>query len=106
MSSFPPLLAPSLETNGLRSLPRAKVDNAAQAQKVGVEFEQMFLAQMLQPIFDAIPTDGMFGGGAGERMFRSFQIDEYAKAMTKSGGIGIANAVAHQIITLQEKNHG
>lgn len=100
------LSAPSIEGLDLRATPRVPNGGAEQARKVGAEFEQMFIAQMLQPIFDALPTDGMFGGGAGERMFRSFQVDEYAKAITRTGGIGIADAVARHIISLQEKSHG
>jgi peptidoglycan hydrolase FlgJ len=106
MSSLSALPPPSLETMELRPLPRATAGSAEQARKTGTEFEEMFLAQMLQPVFDAMPTDGMFGGGTGERMFRSFQVNEYAKAITQSGGIGIADAVARHIITLQEKNNG
>jgi peptidoglycan hydrolase FlgJ len=106
MSALAALPALSLDAPELRPMPRATAGTAAQAQKLGVEFEEMFLAQMLQPIFDALPTDGMFGGGTGERMFRSFQVNEYAKAITKTGGIGIADSVARHIITMQEKING
>ena len=99
------LSAPSVQGMDLRGTPHA-AGSADQARKVGTEFEQMFIAQMLQPIFDAMPSDGMFGGGAGERMFRSFQVDEYATAITRSGGIGIADAVARHIIAMQEKSNG
>lgn len=100
------LSAPSLEGMDLRGTPRVAKGGAEQAHKVGVEFEQMFVAQMLQPIFDTIGSDGVFGGGMGERMFRSFQVDEYAKAVTRAGGIGIADAVARHIISMQEKTNG
>jgi Rod binding domain-containing protein len=100
------LSAPSVDGLDLRAAPRTPNGGVEQARKVGSEFEQMFIAQMLQPIFDAMPTDGMFGGGTGEKMFRSFQVDEYAKAITRTGGIGIADAVARHIISLQEKSHG
>ena len=106
MSALGPLTAPALDSLELRATPRRLSGDANGAHKTGVEFEQMFIAQMLQPMFDALPTDGMFGGGAGERLFRSFQVDEYAKAITRTGGIGIADAVARHIITLQEKSNG
>lgn len=77
-----------------------------QAQRIGVQFEQMFLSQMLAPMFEGLGTDGLFGGGSGERMFRSFQIDTYAQAITRRGGVGIAERVAREILSLQEKNHG
>jgi Rod binding domain-containing protein len=106
MSALSPLPGLSQDAPQTRALPRGTAINAEHARKLGVEFEQMFLAQMLQPVFDAMPTDGMFGGGTGERMFRSFQVDEYAKAITRTGGIGIADSVARHIITMQEKSNG
>ena len=103
-SSIPTLPA---ELPELRAVPRAQAGGGAeQARKIGAEFEEMFLAQMLQPMFDALPTDGMFGGGTGERLFRSFQVNEYAKAIAKTGGIGIADSVARHIIAMQEKSNG
>jgi peptidoglycan hydrolase FlgJ len=106
MTSLGAFTSPALDSLELRAAPRPAAGGAVQARKTGLEFEEMFIAQMLQPIFDALPTDGMFGGGAGERMFRSFQVNEYAKAITRTGGIGIADSVARHIITLQEKSHG
>jgi Rod binding domain-containing protein len=106
MSMLGALSSPSLEAIELRSTPRPTAGSADQARKTGQEFEEMFIAQMLQPMFDALPTDGMFGGGAGERLFRSFQVNEYAKAITRTGGIGIADAVTRHLITLQEKSNG
>jgi Rod binding domain-containing protein len=107
MSALSPLPAMPFETPDLRPMRRAMTGGGAeQARKTGIEFEEMFLAQMLQPMFDALPTDGAFGGGSGERMFRSFQVNEYAKAITKTGGIGIADAVTRHIISMQEKSNG
>jgi Rod binding domain-containing protein len=106
MSMLGALSSPGLDAVELRSTPRPTPGGAGQARKTGLEFEEMFIAQMLQPMFDALPTDGMFGGGAGERLFRSFQVNEYAKAITRTGGIGIADAVTRHLITLQEKSHG
>jgi flagellar protein FlgJ len=76
MSPLGALASPALDSLELRAMPRQPAGGADQARKTGLEFEQMFLAQMLQPMFDALPSDGMFGGGAGERLFRSFQVDE------------------------------
>ena len=100
------LSAPAIDGMDLRAAPRPAKGGAEQARQTGIAFEQMFLAQMLQPVFDAIGSDGVFGGGSGERMFRSFQVDEYAKAIRRSGGIGIADAVARHLISLQENSNG
>ena len=66
------------------------------------EFEQFFIAQMLEHMFAGIPTDGPFGGGNGESIFRSLLNTEYAKLMSRAGGVGIADAVHKEILRLQE----
>lgn len=84
------------------SLPNvANVSTREQARRVAEDFEAMFVAQMLRPIFEGIETDGPFGGGAAERAFRPLLIDEYAKEMTASGGIGIADQVYTEILRMQ-----
>lgn len=77
------------------------VRTRAEAEKVAGEFEHMFLAQMLQPMFAGISTAAPFGGGAGEDMFKPMLIDEYAKAVSLRGGIGVKEAVLREILKLQ-----
>ncbi len=79
-----------------------KTATIAEARKVAQDFEGFFLAQLLQPMFKNISAEEPFGGGAGEKMWRSLQVDEYGKAMAKAGGIGIADAVMEQILRTQE----
>jgi peptidoglycan hydrolase FlgJ len=67
-----------------------------------VAFESMVLSQMLAPMFEALDTEGMGGGGEGERMFRPMLVERYADAMTRSGGIGVADAVLRELVRLQE----
>ncbi len=74
----------------------------AQAQAVAEDFEAMFLAQMLQPMFAGLDTEGPFGGGNAERIYRSLLVQEYGKALASRGGIGLADAVAQEMIRLQE----
>ena len=107
MDTLPATIAdPSLT----RSLPRAPgagaVRTQADAVRVGREFEQMFLSQMLSQMFAGIKTNGTFGGGFGEDMFRSLQVDEYARALTQHGGVGIAASVTRELLRLQEASRG
>lgn len=74
----------------------------AAARKTANEFESMFLSQMLEHMSTGIKTDGPFGGGQGEAMFRSLLNQEYAGLLTKQGGIGIADHIYRQILALQE----
>lgn len=75
------------------------------AMKVGRQFEQMFLSQMLAPMFAGLQGDGPFGGGSGEQMMRSFQIDAFAQSIVSRGGIGLAQNVAREVLRLQEKQN-
>ena len=95
--------ATELNPLAYRPMPRATAANEAEARKVGREFEAMFLAQMLQPMFDTIDEDPVFGGGYGEKMFKSLQVEQFAKGMAQAGGIGLGDAIAREMLRLQEK---
>lgn len=85
----------------------AKGANDAQITKTAKEFESMVISQMLQPMFAGLSTEAPFGGGNAEAMWRSTLVDEMAKEITKSGGIGIANDIAKEMLKMQEiGNHG
>lgn len=91
-----PASPPSLQ---LRSAERSEVPALRRAAE---EFEALFLAEMLAPIFETMETDGPFGGGSAERIYRSLMVQEYGKALTQSGGVGIADAVERELLKLQE----
>ena len=74
----------------------------AQADKAAKEFEAVFIAQMVSTMFEGVGTDGPFGGGYGESVFRSLMIDNYAKTITEQGGFGLADQVKREILRLQE----
>ena len=68
--------------------PRAQ----AQARRdAGVAFEQMFLAEMLS--HTGLGQTSAFGGGIGEDQFRSFLVQEQARMLAESGGIGLAAVI-------------
>ena len=87
-------LNPKIPTAALKDM--AKVDKAAE------EFEAVFLNQFLGAMFEGIKTDGPFGGGPGEGIFRSLMLDQYSKTVAGNGGIGLADAVKRQILQMQE----
>jgi peptidoglycan hydrolase FlgJ len=80
----------------------AATANAAAAAKAGKQFESVFVSEFLGSMFADIPTDGPFGGGPGESMFRSLMLDEYGKQMEKQGGFGLAAPVTRQLLQMQE----
>jgi len=66
------------------------------------DFEAVFLSQMMKPMFEGIRASEPFGGGQAEDMWQSLMVDEYGKAIAKSGGIGIADAVMAEMLRAQE----
>lgn len=80
----------------------AELARRGQITKTAKEFETQFLGVMLQQMFDGVGEGtGLFGGGSGEQMFKSFLTDAMAKQMTKSGGIGIAASVSREMLKMQ-----
>lgn len=78
-----------------------KIDEASK------DFEASFLAEMLRPMFEEVnQPDELFGGGKGEEVFSNMLVDEYAKTMVASGGIGLASSVRDEMIRLQEAANG
>lgn len=73
-----------------------------QAKRAGEEFEALFISEMLAPVFENLETGGLFGGGQGEKIYRSLMVQEYGKAIAKAGGIGIADTVQREILRMQE----
>lgn len=80
----------------------AATANAAVAKKAAQQFESVFVTEFLGSMFADIPTDGPFGGGQGEEMFRSLMLDQYGKQIEEQGGFGLAAPVARQLLALQE----
>ncbi|MDD9907156.1 MAG: rod-binding protein [Rhodospirillaceae bacterium] len=77
--------------------------NKAKARETAESFEAFFLGQFFEQMFAGIRTDGMFGGGQGENVYRSMMMQEYGKAVAKGGGIGIADSVYRSILQIQEQ---
>lgn len=76
--------------------------DARSVRQAAEEFEAVFLSQMLAPMFEGLHSDALFGGGPGEDIYRSVLVEEYGKAIARSGGVGIADAVQQELLKLQE----
>lgn len=66
------------------------------------EFEAVFLTTFVQHMYAGMKTDGPFGGGKSEEVYRSYLSREYAKSMANSGGIGLADQVYRELIQNQQ----
>ncbi len=82
---------------------RMKTDiDLAKAEETAENFEAFFISKMMESMFEGISTDGMFGGGHAEKIYRSLLLDEYGKAMAKTGSIGVKDEVMRSILEMQE----
>jgi flagellar protein FlgJ len=82
----------------------AELAKRGQIQETAQKFEGQFLSIMLQQMFEGVDTAAPFGGGDGEKMFRSFMTEAMGKQIAKSGGLGIADTVAREMLKLQGLN--
>lgn len=93
------------ETAMLSADKTPRVDkNMIQAEKSAEDFEAFFLTRMMESMFEGVSTNGMFGGGNAEKIYRSMLLDEYGKEMAKVGGVGVKDWVMRSVLELQEQN--
>lgn len=81
--------------------PKPALDEA-KLREASQELEATFLAEMLKAAGLGESRSG-FGGGTGEDQFSSFLVQEQARAMVKSGGIGLSEAIFE---ALKERENG
>lgn len=88
----------------MRTAPSAPAPTQAadEARRAAEEFEAVFLAEMLAPMFEGIDSDGLGGGGMGEQIFRPMLVERYAESITRSGGVGIADSIVRELMRMQE----
>jgi Rod binding domain-containing protein len=65
------------------------------------EFESVFLSQVLRGLTEGLTAPGPLGSGPDDP-FASMLQDEYAKLISRSGGVGIADAVLREMLKAQE----
>ena len=80
-----------------------KVSPQAQqkAKTTAQDFESVFLNSMFQQMFADVKGDGPLGNTTGTGPWRSMLTDEYAKGISKSGGVGISGDVFRTLIMQQ-----
>ena len=76
--------------------------NLARAKEAAEDFEAFFMTRMMESMYEGVSTDGMFGGGHAEKIYRSLLLDEYGKEMAKVGTVGVKDYVMQAILQMQE----
>lgn len=96
----PVAVSPDLLRSVTPTRPGGDLD-AARAAEAAADFEASFVAAMLKPMFEGLSAEAPFGGGAGEETWRSFLVDAMAERLVSSGGIGLADNLTRELLTLQ-----
>ena len=94
----------NLISNNITPLINSKqpVLDTNKAKESAESFEAFFLSRMMESMFEGVSTDGMFGGGHAEKIYRSLLLDEYGKEMAKLGTVGVKDYVMQAILQMQE----
>lgn len=79
----------------------ARAEAPPEIRRVAEEFEAMALAELLGPMFEALDTDGLGGGGFGEQMFRPMLVRQYAENIARTGGVGLADNIIAELMRVQ-----
>jgi peptidoglycan hydrolase FlgJ len=92
-----PAAAPPAASRLPQTADRAKLAKSAH------EFEAMAIGQLLEPMFDTVDTaHSSFGGGAGEEAWKPMLVQEFAKQIEASGGLGLAKPIYDAMVRMQE----
>ena len=84
--------------------PHAPKGDVRAMDKAARDFEAVFVSQMFEQMWSDVPTDGIGGGGSGERVFRSLMIQSIGQQIADQGGIGLAPAIKREMLAMQERN--
>lgn len=91
---------PPAATNG--KLPKPTTAFERKARDTAEKFEAVFLSQILKSMSVGIKSDGPFGGGNSEAIFKDVLNEEISKQIARTGGIGISDSVYREILKTQE----
>jgi Rod binding domain-containing protein len=75
----------------------------ARADAAAKEFEAVFIARLLEPLFASVETPAVAGGGKSEAFFKGLLQESYARAFADRGGFGLADQVKAALIDIQAR---
>lgn len=95
-------VAVSSHSNSQDALTGVDRTNKSAVRQAAEEFEAVFLNEMLQSMFTGMENGGTWGSGEGAEAWQGLLINEYARSISESGGIGLADSVERELLALQE----
>ena len=89
--------AVQLAGQAARKLESSSVDKGSPLYKVCLEFEAIFVKQMLNSMRKTVEKSGLLDGGMAEEFFEDMLYDEYAKKMAANANFGLAAMIYSQL---------
>jgi flagellar protein FlgJ len=80
-----------------RRLAPGAVDKGSPLYKACLEFEAIFIKQMLNSMRETVEKSGMLNGGLAEDFFEDMLYDEYARKMAATANFGLAAMIYGQL---------
>ena len=70
----------------------------AEIRKAAGQFQAIFVEMMLKSMRETVQKDKLTGGGHGEEVYGSLLDREYAAAVSRRGGFGLAEIIERQLL--------
>jgi flagellar protein FlgJ len=91
----------NIVNHNIPSLEKVQGDFAKE-KKAAQEFEAAYISFLYNLIEEKIEVNKLFGGGEGEKIFRSVLVDEKVKKISETSSFGLQEKVLEEILKLQE----
>ncbi len=76
---------------------RKPVDRNSELYKACVDFEALFVKQMLDVMRKTVQKDGLLDGGVSEEVFQDMLYGEYARKMAETAQFGLSDLIYRQL---------
>ena len=81
-----------------RSIQEKKpVDKNSELYKACIDFESLFIKQMLDVMRKTVQKTGLLEGGLSEDIFEDMLYEQYAKKMAETAQFGLARTIYDQV---------
>ena len=74
-----------------------QIDESKKIHEQAVELESVLISKMIEPMFPDGKESDLYGGGHGSDIFRQMMIDEYARNLAQSNGLGLAQNIERDL---------
>ena len=89
----------SILSSSMMKMQNKQIDRKSELYKACVDFEAIFIKQMLSVMRKTVHKTGYLNGGFAEEIFEDMLYDEYSQKMARNAQFGLANLLYSQLST-------